>query len=291
MADTNLTEGANSLSYLIPTGEHDIAVRELLIPIFGDAIACKVPGASCGAQTLGDPGSVAATVFGVFNGGTLVFVTILLIFIGLLGFIKTAQDGEFLGKSWNTTFTALRMLVGIAFILPMPNSYSTVQNFTMYVGLWSSGLANEANKAVSDHYLQRLQMSMINQDPEATSMRNEAQNILMMHACASLIRKLYPNQADLRYEQSNLSTSNAIEFAYVERGNYLQKGSAPCGRLVVRPYGTITAEGNVPTEGVWNAALSSDPLTRDARKMMEVAATELAEDSRKAKITAVTTLM
>lgn len=291
MDETTVTAGTNSLSYLIPTGERDIAVRELLIPIFGDAISCKVPGAACGTQGLGDAGAVASTVFGTFNGGTLVFVTILLIFIGLLGFIKTAQDGEFLGKTWNTTFTALRMLVGIAFILPMPNSYSTVQNFTMYVGLWSSGLANEANKAVSDHYLRRLQNSMINQDPEATTTRGEAQSALAMHACASLINKLYPGQADLRYEQTNLGSANRIEYAYIERGNYLRTGSAPCGRMVVKPYGTIKAEGNVPTDGVWNSALGAAPLTADARKQMAAAATALAEEARQAKITAVTSLM
>lgn len=291
MDESTVTAGTNSLSYLIPTGERDIAVRELLIPIFGDAISCKVPGAACGTQGLGDAGAVASTVFGTFNGGTLVFVTILLIFIGLLGFIKTAQDGEFLGKTWNTTFTALRMLVGIAFILPMPNSYSTVQNFTMYVGLWSSGLANEANKAVSDHYLRRLQNSMINQDPEVTTVRNEAQSALSMHACASLINKLYPGQADLRFEQTNLGSANRIEYAYIERGSYLRSGSTPCGRLVVKPYGTIKAEGNVPTEGVWNAALGRAPLTADARKQMAIAAAALAEEARQAKITAVNSLM
>lgn len=293
MDATTITASANSLSYLIPTGAQDIAVRQLLIPIFGDAISCKVPGAACGAQALGDPGAVASTVFGIFNAGTLVFVTILLIFIGLIGFVKTAQDGEFFGKSWNTTFTALRMLAGIAFLLPMPNSYSTVQNFTMYVALWSSGLANAANVAVSDHYLHRLQMSMINQDPEATTIRNEAENILTMHVCALLINKLYPGQANLEYDPnpSNLGSTNSVEYAYVEHGTYLVPGSAPCGRLVAKPYGTVTAAGNVPTDGVWNSALSSDPLTQDARRKMAVAANELAEKARQAKLLSVTSLM
>lgn len=291
MADTTSSAGTNALSYLIPNGEQDIAVRELLIPIFGDAISCKVPGAACGSQALGDAGAVASTVFEIFNGGTLVFVTILLIFIGLLGMIKTAQDGEFLGKTWSTTFTALRMLVGIAFILPMPNSYSTVQNFTMYVGLWSSGLANHANKAVSDHYLKRLQNSMIDQEPDATSVRHEAQNVLTMHTCASLINRLYPGQANLVFEQKGLGSSERVEYAYIERGSYLSKGSTPCGRLVVKPQGKISAEGTVPTEGVWNAALGADPLTAKAREQMTVAAKELAGKARDAKLTAINGLM
>lgn len=286
MDENTLSSQANNLSYLIPTGEHDIAVRELLIPIFGDAIACKVPGAVCGGQTIGDSGALASSIFTIFNGGTLIFVTILLIFIGMFAFVKTAQDGEFLGKSWNTTFTALRLMTGIAFILPMPNGYSTVQNLTMYVGLWSSGLANEANVAVSEHYLKRLQMSIINQEPEATSIRNEAQELLVMHTCAQLIDKLYPD-ANLMYETSGLGTNGLIEFAYVARGSYLPHGSVPCGRLVVKPHKPAMPEDGTKTSGVWNAALGSAPLTKDARLQMMDAANNLSKDAREAKVNAV----
>lgn len=280
-------EQINSLSYLIPTGEQDIAVRDVLIPMLGDAISCKVPGAACGTQSVGDPGALAASIINVFNSGTLVFVTILVIFVGLIGFLKTAQDGEFLGKSWNTTFTAVRLLVGVAFILPMPNYYSTVQNLAMYVGLWSSGLANHGNNAVSDHYLKRLQASMIAQDPGATSIRNETQDLLVMHTCASLINKLYPGQARLEFEESGLGSSERIEFAYVERGSYLTKASTPCGRLVVKPHQKVSAQGNVPTKGVWNAALGGDPLTSKARMQMAEAGDRLALAARKAKLRAI----
>lgn len=289
MDETGIAQGTNSLSYLIPTGLQDLAVREWLIPIFGDAISCKVPGAPCGVP--GDTGKVAAVLFETFNGGTLVFVTILLIFIGLMAFIKTAQDGEFMGKSWNTTFTALRLLVGVAFILPMPNSYSTIQNFALYVTLWSSGLGNQANEAVADHYLKRLADSMVNQQPNATTVRNEAQDILSMHTCASLTNKLYPGAADLQFKTTTVANSDRVEYAYVEYGTYLMPGSAPCGRLVVKPLGDIQAEGAVPTEGVWNAALGGDPLTANARKKMADAAKVLSADARAAKIRVVTGLM
>ena len=99
MDPSQVNSQANSLSYLIPTGEGDIAVREILIPIFGDAIACKVPGMACGTQTIHDPGALTAVVFSTFNAATLIFCTILLTFIGILMFVKTAQDGEFMGKS------------------------------------------------------------------------------------------------------------------------------------------------------------------------------------------------
>ncbi len=216
----------NSLSYLIPTGDKDIAVREILVKIFGDAVACKIPlpaGADPICNTLNSAdaavsnGGLVSTVFSVFNVGTLVFATILLIFIGLLVFVRTAQDGEFMGKSWNTTFTALRLVAGIGFILPMPNGYSMIQNFVMYVGLWSSGLANETNVKVADHYLKRLQTNMVKQDPTAASIRQEAQTIFAMHLCASSAQAIYgqggmsanaiaPDFANLKIRKSSTST-------------------------------------------------------------------------------------
>lgn len=284
MDPSQVNSQANSLSYLIPTGEGDIAVREILIPIFGDAIACKVPGMACGTQTIHDPGALTAVVFSTFNAATLIFCTILLTFIGILMFVKTAQDGEFMGKSWNTTFTALRMVAGIAFLLPMPNSYSTIQNFVLYTGLWSSGVANLSNVAISDHYLKRLQVNMLAQDAGATSLRTEAQQLLGMHMCASAINT--KPLANLRMESNVIGKSGDgnIEFAYVERGHYFTPKFAPCGRFVVKPYEKLTMKSSIPTDGVWNAGFGAEPLTSTARKKMVDAADSIALKSREARL-------
>jgi conjugal transfer/type IV secretion protein DotA/TraY len=193
MADPTVDAQINSLSWLIPTGENDIAVREVLIPIFGNAVSCKVPGAPCTTSTadavsgvVANSGELVATIFNVFNAGTLVFCTVLLIFIALIGFVKTANDGEFFGQSWNTTFSMLRLVAGIGFILPMPNNYSTIQNFTLYVGLWSSGFANQVNDAASDHYLKRMASNLKAGEANAASVEREARDILQMHLCYSL---------------------------------------------------------------------------------------------------------
>lgn len=336
----------NSLSYLIPTGDKDIAVREILVKIFGDAFACKIPlpaGADPICNTLNSAdaavsnGGLVSTVFGVFNAGTLVFATILLIFIGLLVFVRTAQDGEFMGKSWNTTFTALRLVAGIGFILPMPNGYSTIQNFVMYVGLWSSGLANETNVKVADHYLKRLQTNMVKQDPTAASIRQEAQTIFAMHLCASAAQAIYgqsgissnaiaPDFADIRMRKSStatpidnvtgttvdalgnlanggnlvssetFSTKDRIELAYVETGTFFApKGTAPCGKIIVEPYGdlrnNIQINPDGKPQGSWGAALSAYPLTAKARTSILKSVQDVADNARDSKIKALSTLM
>ncbi len=335
---------SNSLSYLIPTGDKDIAVREILVKFFGDAIACKIPlptGSDPICNTLNSAdaavsnGALVSTVFGVFNAGTLVFATILLTFIGLMVFVRTAQDGEFMGKSWSTTFTAMRLMAGIAFVLPMPNGYSTIQNFVMYVGLWSSGLANQTNVKVSDHYLKRLQTNMVKQDPTAATIRQEAQTIFAMHLCASAAQAIYgtggmsanvvtPDFSNLKLRKSSTSTpidnvtgtsvdslgnvtggsytagtfsaKDRIELAYVENGAFFNpKGSAPCGKIIVEPFGdlrnNIQINPNGDPEGSWGAALNAYPLTAKARSSIMKSVQGVADNARESKIMALATLM
>lgn len=281
MADTN------KLNYLIPTGEYDIAVREVLIPIFGDAIACKIPGATCGSQTLQDGGAITAAIFSTFNGGTLVFATILLIFIGLFAFTKTALDGEFLGKSWNTTFTALRLIAGVGFLLPLPNGYSTIQNFGMYVTLWSSGFGNEVNLAVSDTYMKRLQHSMIEREPMAGSVENEMRKIFDMHLCVNFLNQQYPTSS-LQYKNFNQSTvsgsknQNDLHY-YIEEGTYHPKGAMPCGRFIATK--STAASINDPSDSgmVWGATFDANPFSRDFKKNMLSTADEMSLKIRDVK--------
>lgn len=299
------------LNWLIPTGQHDIAVRELLIPIFGNAMSCKVPGAACPDPNLENVSRLTEGLFMIFNAGTLVSATILLIFIGLVGFVKTAQDGEFFGRSWNTTFTALRLVAGIGFILPMPNNYSSIQNFVMYVGLWGSGFANQANAAISDAYLHRLYRNMAGAERGAVSMDSDAPEILKMHICASYTNKKFGAQgANLQMVSTRSMVGPAtpvsqdalgnvqqaaplaapverIEYAYLERGTYLMRDTAPCGRVVLQPaadwYNDVRSSSAVPSAAWGAGGFGSQPLTADARRLMMESLAEIGQNARRAK--------
>lgn len=282
MADTN------PLDFLIPTGEYDIAVRELLVKIFGDAIACKVPGMACGSQTIQDGGALTATVFSTFNAGTLIFVTILLIFISMFVFTRTALDGEFMGRSWNTTFSALRLVAGVGFLLPMPNGYSTIQNFAMYVGLWSSGFGNQTTLAVTDHYLKRLQSSMIEREPMAGSVDQQLRDIFNIHLCVKLINTHYaPQGANLTYKHHapyGDSLTNAYEtISYSEQGNFLPKGVEPCGKFVIHQFQNASLRDRSNEDNTWGATFGINPFAGKIKDEMKKTATELSEMVRTAK--------
>ena len=273
----------NVLQQLIPTGENDVAVRQVLGKIFGDAILCKVPGAPCDGMQLTDGGSLAATMFSVFNAGTAIALTILLVFIGLFGFTKTALDGEFLGRSWNTTFTALRMLTAFAFLLPMPNSYTVIQNLVFYDALWGSGIANKATVAVSEHYIQRLQKSMVEAEPNATTLDAEMRQVLRMGLCVDTLSRY--EGSNLQYRELDFGGANSrTEIAYIEKGTYSPPDSAPCGRFVIHKFKSAVAQDiKSSTPGTWNAALYASPLTSSLRSRMNTIATDVSKKVRDTK--------
>lgn len=291
MAD--VTANSNSLEYLIPTGKQDLAVQQLT-GIFGDAISCKVPGAPCGTGN-SFSGELLANLFGVYNGAIFIFVTIMLIFIGLFAFTKTALDGEFMGKSWNTTFTSLRLIAGVAFLLPMPNSYSTIQNFALYVGLWGSGIANEATVAISDTYLKRVQTSMLSREPGATSVEDDLRSILMMHMCANYMNTKYAPYSQLTFT-SKVDKNNDItrtSYFYAEQGTQNQKGSQPCGTFSIDTYPEREAEGITDSSYIysgngnnpsgWKPAMWSDPLSTEVRSELWKLSQTIVKQVRDAK--------
>lgn len=266
MADSD----KNSLDFLIPTGANDFAVQELLVKIFGDAVACKVPGMACGDTSIHTGGALVSSAMAVFNSGTLIFVTILLIFIALIGFTKTAIDGEFLGKSWNTTFTALRLVAGIGFLLPMPNGYSSIQNFALYVGLWSSGLGNLTSDAVADHYLKRLQASMVAREPSSTSLNTELRQLFSMQLCAKYLNAQYPtSNLTLRSLTIGAGDIKKTEWAYIENGTYHPPNAAPCGRFVIDSFKpAVVSSVEAQKDGPIFATIFGNNLTSAARKEM-----------------------
>jgi conjugal transfer/type IV secretion protein DotA/TraY len=301
----------NELSWLIPTGEHDLAVREVLTPILGDAVACKVPGGPCGAEQYANATQLISGLFSLFGVGTMIAALILLFFVMLMGIVKTGSDGELLGKSWNTTFTVLRMLAGFVFVLPNPNGLSTIQNFTVYVGLWSSGMANETNKVVAQHYLARVHRNMSDVVPSTASVSGEAERLLYMHVCADLINRNHQT-ANITMQRRNLingvvfDTSNSTqdntgspwEVAYVERGAYLIKDSAPCGRLILKAVqarntqNEITTSNNVinANQQIQSGWFSSDPVSSQAATKMLDAMDDVARRARTERVQALNQL-
>lgn len=96
-----------------------------LAQIFG-GIPGVFPGQAASISLLG-------TMFKTFNSVVLGVGALILVYVTVVGVLQTAHEGEFLGKKWHSLWTPLRMVLGIAALVPSPSGYSGLQIVMMWV--------------------------------------------------------------------------------------------------------------------------------------------------------------
>ncbi|WP_192485068.1 MULTISPECIES: DotA/TraY family protein [Cysteiniphilum] len=98
------------------------------------------------------PATVFADIFGVFNSTLLAFVFVIYAFIIFVGTINSAQDGQFLGKEWDSAWVPLRSVLGVLSVIPFGSGFCFIQylvliavggGVTMANNLWST-VVNDA---------------------------------------------------------------------------------------------------------------------------------------------------
>jgi len=89
-------------------------------------------------------------MMGVFNTAVLAFSSIISIYVLILGTVNTAHEGEFLGKQWSSIMVPLRIVTGMAFLVPKASGYCVIQIFFMWVVIQGVGAADKIwNAALS----------------------------------------------------------------------------------------------------------------------------------------------
>lgn len=115
---------------------------EYLYRLFGDMNGLLGGGAVSAPALFGE-------LFRVFNSIALVIGTLIVVYATIVGVLKTAAEGEFLGKQWNSLWVPLRMVLGIAALFPTPTGYSGLQMIMMWVILQGVGAADQVwNRAL-----------------------------------------------------------------------------------------------------------------------------------------------
>lgn len=102
---------------------------EYLRNIFG-----TMQGAVCNPQNVPDS-SIAwlGTLFQTFNSTILAVAALLVLYVTVVGVVQTAHEGEFMGKKWNNIWIPIRMVFGIAFLIPTASGFSSLQIIMMWV--------------------------------------------------------------------------------------------------------------------------------------------------------------
>lgn len=90
--------------------------------------------------------STSSTIFGAMfktlNTTALVLGSILVVQTTVMGLLKSAQEGEMLGKQWSSLWLPLRTVIGIASLFPTTSGYSILQVAMMWFIVQGIGAAD-----------------------------------------------------------------------------------------------------------------------------------------------------
>ncbi|MEO8402301.1 MAG: type IVB secretion system protein DotA [Gammaproteobacteria bacterium] len=89
-----------------------------------------------------NPSLLMGMMFKFLNTAALTIGALLVVYVIVVGLLKTAQEGEFLGKQWNSLWVPLRTVFGIACLFPTATGYSIIQIIIMWIILQGVGAAD-----------------------------------------------------------------------------------------------------------------------------------------------------
>ena len=102
----------------------------------------------------GSGSQIMGAIFGIFNSAVLALGGIILIYTILVATLNTAQEGEMLGKKFNTIWVPIRTTLGLALLLPKASGYCVMQIFVMWLVVQGVGAADRIWETALS-YLQR----------------------------------------------------------------------------------------------------------------------------------------
>jgi conjugal transfer/type IV secretion protein DotA/TraY len=107
-----------------------------LTELFGTVGTVLVPNPN------GTTFNLMSVIFKSLNTTALIIGAIIVTHTTVMGLIKTAAEGEFLGKQWSSLWVPVRMVLGIAALFPSAAGYSFLQVIMMWVILQGVGAAD-----------------------------------------------------------------------------------------------------------------------------------------------------
>lgn len=129
---------------LIPLNNFASDDRSLcyLAKIFGDMYVIPVSSANCPGVAQGATISLLGTMFQTFNSVILAVAALVIVYVTVVGVMLTAHEGQFMGKNWSNLWLPIRMVLGIAALIPTGAGYSSIQIVMMWFIVQGIGAAD-----------------------------------------------------------------------------------------------------------------------------------------------------
>jgi conjugal transfer/type IV secretion protein DotA/TraY len=161
----------------------------LLYMIFGNVVNQMVSGGSI-TGTVTVASSMLAEAFRYFDSGVLTFGALMLTGVTIFGVANSANDGEVLGKTWNTFYTPIRSVSAAAALIPSSTGYASVQIMILYVVAWSVGFASALwSDVVKVGLATDLTQTALNSVIDDSNFNNTMVQAIRMGVCANGMNK------------------------------------------------------------------------------------------------------
>lgn len=86
--------------------------------------------------------NILGAMFKVFNSMILAVGALVILYVTVVGVIQTAHEGEFMGKKWNNIWIFVRIVFGIALMVPGATGYCAIQFIFMWIIVQGVGAAD-----------------------------------------------------------------------------------------------------------------------------------------------------
>lgn len=237
----------------------------LLRDIFGSAISHIATGGA-GQQAT----STLGVLFGYINSGVLFFGSIILTYVTIFGIANTANDGEALGRKWNSFYTPLRTLTSASLLIPGSSGFNGIQILILTFVCWSIGFASNAwEKAVQGGMTTQIAEQAVQAVATDENLDNLMITALKMQTCAravsSAVQKVTGVPSNLQlYQTEPIIVKNADRIRYTTSVFYKDpnwpRSEDLCGKITYS-----TSEVKVPE-------LSQTSTFRESRGVQQMTA-------------------
>lgn len=258
---------------------HAQALSEFMTPRTNDTAAGMLDKL-LGLVTDASPGDVSALAAGmhIFNIAAVGAGTLMFTYMTIMGTLKSAQDGEVLGKQWSSMWIPLRFTFGIALLVPLPSGYSTAQVGMIKLAKTGSEVANQVWDASAAFVSGPTQtatarVNAIKGPTYAKALNDSVRTILRAETCVLMYRERYSLGSEfvLRARPDAVKNSYAAEWGY--RGQSSDYKPDECGRIETASYAQPKNERKI-AEAETNALIKAqlDGLFAAAAKVRPAAA-------------------
>jgi conjugal transfer/type IV secretion protein DotA/TraY len=153
--------------------ESDQSVKLVIAKLFGGAMGL-------GGVDLFGP------LFQVFNSAVLIVGGIIAGYVLVVGTLKTAHDGEMLGKQWSSIWVPIRTALGVSLAVPMANGYCAAQILVVWLALQGVGLADKVWATFATGAIATGDLMV---QPHSPRVEGMAEQILVTLVCVEAINK------------------------------------------------------------------------------------------------------